>query len=193
MPVTVIMAKAFGSRISRWSLALVLAFSVVVWISLDVWTAPAGILWHLFHGRSTIFAGEKIVVPWDMWVDGSSQSIAITREAAKYGLLNSPWGTIVLARGEGQRTNMVTDYGRIARSEEQLPKGFRLRLVREVRLEKRKGYCWESSRVDTPELMISCHFDNETFSAAFRGNSKYSNVFYEAISTDLSSGKDAKH
>jgi hypothetical protein len=186
------MAKAFASRISRWSFVLVLTLGSLIWISLNVWTAPAGILWHVLHGRFITFGGQKIAVPWDMWVNRSNQSCLIIREAAKYRLLNSPWCTIVLARGAGQPTNMVTDYSRIAHSEEQLPEGFRLRLVREVRSGKRKGYCWESSRVDTPELVISCHFDNDTFSAAFSGNSKYSNAFYEAISADLAGGKDVK-
>jgi hypothetical protein len=180
----IIMPKVFASRISRWSFALVLSFGVLIWISLNVWTAPAGILWHVFHGRFITFGGQKIAVPWDMWVDGSSESTIMIREAAKYRLLNSPWGTIVLARGAGKPTDLVTDNGRIVRSEEQLPEGFHLRLVREVRSGKRKGYCWESSRVDTPELIISCHFDHETLSAAFSGNSKYSNAFYEAILAD---------
>jgi hypothetical protein len=179
---TATVRKPLASRISRWSLTLVLAFGSLVWITLNVWTAPTGILWHVFHGRATAFGSQKIVVPWDMWVDRPNQSLMIIREPAKYRLVNSPWGTIVLVRGRGQPTSPTSNYSRIARSEEQLPEGFRLQLVREVRSGKQRGLCWESSRIGTPEPMISCHFDNDTLSATFNGTSKYSDAFYSAIS-----------
>lgn len=179
-----IMAKAFASRISRWSFAVVLTLGSLVWISLNLWTAPIGLLWHISHGRFASFGDRRIAIPWDMWVDRGNHGIVIVREAAKHRLLNSPWGTIVLTQGTGKPTSLPADYDRIARSEEQLPEGFRLQVVREVRARKRRGYCWESSRVGTSELMISCHFQNDTFSAALRGSSSYSHAFYEAISAD---------
>ena len=73
------------SKTSGRLLAGVLSLGVLIWGSLNVWTAPAGVLWHLFHGDVASFNGIKFHVPWDMWIHRSSdQSLMIVRESPRF-------------------------------------------------------------------------------------------------------------
>lgn len=98
---------------ARISLAVAVLLGGFTWVSLDVWTAPAGLIWHAFHGSTVSFEGRKIPVPRDMWVRKTSDmAVIMIREAPKYPLLHSPAGTIVFERSPGRATDMSKDYAR---------------------------------------------------------------------------------
>jgi hypothetical protein len=169
-------------RGSRLLLAGVLLMGVLVWISLSVWTVPVALVWHLFHGNLTSFDGHDIHVPWDMWIYRSAgQTLMITREAPRYSILRSPAGTMLIERSPGRATDMLKDYDRIARTNEQPPTGYRLDRIRQVPTAKGTGYCWELARIDSPYLSISCWFDKDTLAASYGGSPIYRDEFYKVL------------
>jgi len=153
-----------------------------VWLSLNVWTAPVGLIWHSIHGRSIIFDGHTVDVPWDMWVENSSaQSLMIIREAPKYPLQQLPAGTIIIQRGSGRAADMSKDYDRIVRADETPPKGYRLQGTRRLFSEKGTAYCWELARTDASHISISCWFDKDTLVAWYEGSPLYRDRFYRVL------------
>lgn len=174
--------KSLKGRIARLLLAAALLFGALVWASSNVWTASAGLVWHLFHGTYVSFEGHKIRVPWDMLVPLSGdRALMIIREAPKYSLLHSPSATILIQRGARQPADMSKDYDRIARTNEQPPDGYRFQGVRQVSSPKGTIYCWELARLDAPYLSISCWFDKDTLAASFGGSPVYRERFYRVL------------
>ncbi len=142
----------FG-RTSGRLLAGVLLFGALVWVSLNVWTASVGLVWHLFHGNFTSFDGHRIHVPWDMWIHRSAdQTLTIVREAPKYPILRSPAGIILIQRIPGRATDMSKDYDRIARDSERARNGYQFQGVHQLATAKGHGYCWELVRLDSSYL-----------------------------------------
>src|ERR1700735_1241730 len=131
------------SKVSRRLLAGAFLFLSLVWVCLNVWTAPIGMIWHIFHGNFTSFEGRKIHVPWDMWVLRSPESITVLREAPKYPILRSPASIILIQRTEGAATDMSKYYDRISHANELPPNGYRLRGLRQLSASKGTVYCWE--------------------------------------------------
>lgn len=174
--------KSLRGRVARLLLAAALLFGVLVWASSNVWTAPAGVVWHLFHGSSVSFEGHQIGVPWDMLVPLSGdRALMIIREAPKYPLLHSPAATILIARGAGQPTDMSRNYDKIARANGQPPNGYRFQGVRQVSAAKGTIYCWELASLDASSLSISCWFDKDTLAASYGGSPAYRERFYRVL------------
>src|SRR6266571_589839 len=169
-------------RGSRLLLAGILLMGVLVWISLNVWTVPVALVWHLFHGNLTSFDGHSIHVPWDMWIyRPPGQALIINREAPRYSILRSPAGSILIERSPGRATDMSKDYDRIARTNERPPSGYRLDRTRRLSAAQGTGYCWELTRIDSPYLSISCWFDKDTLAATYGGSPIYRDEFYKVL------------
>jgi hypothetical protein len=157
---------------------------VLEWAVSSIWTAQAGLLWHLFHGNYAWFNGNKVQVPWDMWVQRpADDTLMIVREAPKYPILRSPAGTIIIGRFPGPAVDMSKDYRRFASANERARDGYQLRGVNKIKTEKGLGYCWELVRTDVSNVSISCQFDNDTLTAGFEGSLAYRTRFYDAIET----------
>src|SRR5271169_6774371 len=78
-------------RTSMLLLGAIISLGALVWISLSIWTAPLGLMWHFFHGHSASFEGHRVDVPWDMWVSRSTPGVLLmVRHTPKYPLLQSP-------------------------------------------------------------------------------------------------------
>jgi hypothetical protein len=176
--------KSLRGRIARALLAAALLFGALVWISLNVWTAPAGLVWHLFHGTSVSFEGHRIGVPWDMLVPLSGdRALMMIREAPNHPIpmLHSPAGTILIQRGAGRPIDVSKDYKIIARVNEQPPDGYRFQGVRQLSSAKGTIYCWELARLDASYLSISCWFDKDTLTASYGGSPAYRERFYQVL------------
>jgi hypothetical protein len=171
-------------QITRRLVTGVLLVGAFVWFSLNVWTAPVGLVWHSFHGNFTSFEGHRVPIPWDIWVGRSAKgSLMVTREASKYPILRSPAGTILIERGTGRAADMSKDYDRVARTNDPPPNGYRLQDIRQVLAAKGIGYCWEIVRVDSSYLSISCWFDKDTLAASYGGSPAYREKFYSVLAT----------
>jgi hypothetical protein len=176
-----------GLRISRASMQRMAAFVVgcaLAWFFANVWTAPTGIGWHAVHGSDVAFQGQKIPVPWDMWVSNSDdEGLAITREAARDPLFRSASGLILISRTKAGGTNldMAKNYDRLTRENQDSPTGFIYKGVRELSAANGKGYCWESVSVDAQYDSISCLFDKDTLAASFVGSPGYRDKFYRIV------------
>jgi hypothetical protein len=176
--------KSLRGPIAQLLLAAALLFGALVWISLNVWTAPAGLVWHLFHGTSVSFEGRKIAVPWDMLVPLSGdRALMMIREAPSHpiSMLHSPAAVILIQRDAGRPTDMSKDYATIARVNEQPPNGYRFNGLRQLSASKGTIYCWELARLDAPYLSISCWFDKDTLAASFGGSPVYREHFYKVL------------
>jgi hypothetical protein len=176
--------KSLRTRIARLLLAAALLFGALVWISLNVWTASAGLVWHLFHGTSVSFEGHKIGVPWDMLVPLSGdRALMIIREAPSHPIpmLHSPAATILIQRDAAQPTDMSRYYDRIARANEQPPNGYRFEGLRKLSAAKGTIYCWELAQLDASYISISCWFDKDTLAASFGGSPAYRERFYRVL------------
>ena len=97
------MPKSLDGRRRKLTWRLILAatvfLAVALWVSSDVWTGPAGLIWHVFHGNFVSLDGQKIRVPWDMWVLRSDdQNLTILRQPPKYSILHSPSGLMLIGR-----------------------------------------------------------------------------------------------
>jgi hypothetical protein len=166
---------------ARLSVVGLLVIVALVWITLDVWTAPLGFVSHVLRGTYASFEGQAVRVPWDMWVQLSdNDTLMIVRRAPTYPLLNSPWGTIMIQRGTGQPTNMARDFDKIARASEEL-NGYQFQDLHQLSAPKGTVYCWESLKNDSPTLSISCWFDNDTLAASYAGSPDYRSRFYNVI------------
>jgi hypothetical protein len=176
--------KSLRGRIARLLLAAALLFGALVWISLDVWTAPAGLVWHLFHGTSVSFEGHKVAVPWDMLVPLSGdRALMMTRQVPSHPIpmLHSPAATILIQRDVGQPTDMSKEYATIARVNEQPPNGYRFNGLRQLFAAKGAIYCWEVMQLDESYISISCWFDKDTLAASFGGSPAYRERFYKVL------------
>jgi hypothetical protein len=176
--------KSLRGRVARLLLAAALLFGALVWISLDVWTAPAGLVWHLFHGSSVSFEGHRVAVPWDMLVlHLDEKAFMMTRQVPSHAIpiLHSPAAVILIQRDARQPTDMSKDYATIARVNEQPPNGYRFDGLRQLSAPKGTIYCWELARLDTPYLSISCWFDKDTLAASFGGSPAYRERFYKVL------------
>lgn len=141
---------------ARISLAVAVLLGGFTWVSLDVWTAPAGLIWHAFHGSTVSFEGRKIPVPRDMWVRKTSDmAVIMIREAPKYPLLHSPAGTIVFERSPGRATDMSKDYATIAHANESpAQKGYQVQVLR-FPAPNGPAFCWQTTHPDRSDLYIS--------------------------------------
>jgi hypothetical protein len=175
-------SKSFRVQVARMVLAGVVLLAALVWISLNVWTASFGLVWHLFHGNFTSFEGHGIHVPWDMLVLRSADpSLTMVRETPKYPILRSPGGIILIERRSGPANDMSKYYDRIARANEQPQNGYQLQGLHKMSSAKGTVYCWEMDRLDASSLSISCWFDKDTLSASYDGSPVYRNEFFKAI------------
>ena len=171
----------------------VVLFLALVWASMNIWTAPAGMIWHACHGNFTSFEGRKIHVPWDMMVLRSSdQAISLLREPPKYPILASRSGIIQIMRTRAPATDMSKYYDRIAGANEVAPNGYRLQGLRQLSAPKGTVYCWEIARLDASHLSISCWFDQDTLSASYEGSRVYSQEFYNAVESVSGASSQAK-
>jgi hypothetical protein len=175
---------ASGSRrFARGLLAVALIFAALVWISFDVWTAPIGLAWHIFHGDSVSFDGRKVRVPWDMRAfQPDDRSVMLIREEPRYAFLRQPYGAILVVRHAGPATDLSKNYDRIAHANEQT-KGYRFLDLRRLPGVKGTVSCWESAKLDAPYTSISCYFDKDTLGAAYGGSPEYSDRFYRMLTT----------
>jgi hypothetical protein len=176
--------KSLRGRIARLFLAAALLFGVLVWVSSNAWTAPAGLVWHLFHGTSVSFEGHKIGVPWDMLVPLSGdRALMMTREVPSHPIpmLHSPAATILIQRDAGRPTDMSRNYDKIARANEQPPDGYRFQGLRQLSAAKGTIYCWELARLDASYISISCWFDKDTLAASYGGSPAYRERFYRVL------------
>jgi hypothetical protein len=170
---------AAGNSTSKiWILiaGVALSFAMSVWILFNVWTAPAGLFWHLFHGKFASFDGRRIHVPWDMWVSSSGvHSLSIIRDAPLHPFLHSPSGILLFVRRQGPATDMSKNYDRIATAYRSRA-GYLFQGVQE--LEGRNGivFCWELTTADSSSSSISCLFDEDTLSANFEGSAVYPRI-----------------
>lgn len=163
-------------------LAVVLLFGALEWVSLNVWTAPIGMVWHLFHGSFTPFDGHKIHVPWDMWVSNSADhSVVIIRPASKHPVLRSPAGVMLIDRSRRPVTDLSKNYERFARTLEHPLDGHQFLGVHRLSTPTGYGYCWEQSKFDFSELYITCVFEKDTLGGSYVGSSAYRKDFYAAI------------
>lgn len=181
------LSRQRSRRFAKGLLAVALIFVALAWISFDVWTAPIGLVWHLFHGNSISFDGRKVHVPWDMWAPqlsnlGGDQSVMLIRETPSYTLVRQPYGLILIERSAGPATDLSKSYDRIARANEQT-KGFRLLDLRRLSGAKGNVYCWESTMLNATYLNISCYFDKDTLGATYAGSPEYSERFYGMLTT----------
>jgi hypothetical protein len=177
-------SKSLRLRVARMVLAGTLLFAALVWVSLNVWTASLGVVWHVFHGNFTSFEGHRIHVPWDMLVLRSADpSLTMVREAPTYPILRSPGGIVLIERRSGPANDMSKYYDRIARANEQPRNGYRFQGIRQLSSAKGTVYCWEMDRLDASQLSISCWFDKDTLGATYDGSPVYRNEFYKAIET----------
>jgi hypothetical protein len=171
--------------IPRKNLFLLLAAFVLlgmVWLSLNVWTAPVGLLWHLFHGSFTSFEKRKIHVPWDMWRENSGDgALTLIRWKPAYRILTSPSGVITVLRSR-LTIDMSKNYDKIADMNEHPPSGYKFRGLHQFTAAKGTAYCWESVALDSSRV-ISCWFDKDTMLADFYGSPVYRDEFYKAIAT----------
>jgi hypothetical protein len=164
------------------SLGGAIVLLVLLWVFLYVWTAPVGLIWHVFHGNFTTFEQHEIRVPWDMWrVSSSGTHLTLLREASKYRIINSPSGVIIVSRRPGPATDMSKEYDRIAQAIEHPPSGYKFEGLHQLTAAKGPVYCWESVTLDSTEISISCWFDKDTLAASFGGTAGYRDEFYKVI------------
>jgi hypothetical protein len=177
-----VVSKRFlgNSRRSRLLLAGVLIPITFGLFSLFVWTAGFGLAWHLLHGKSTTLKGQKIQVPWDMFVLHSEdeRTLELLRLAAPFPILKSPAGLIFISLGPAK---LKPNLERLARAFAQPPKGCSLKAVRKINLGTGTVTCWEHVNTDSSWLYIDCISGNAILNGSFSGNPKYWNAFYGAI------------
>ena len=162
-------------------MAGVLVIAVLVWVSLDVWTAPVGMVWHLFHGRFTSFEGHKILVPWDMWAEHNSVgAIDIIRTQPDYPIARSRTGVIMIQRVP-VRTDMTKVYDRVSQINGTAVAGYKYLGLQRLQAPRGAVYCWEQARLDSGDLYVECWFDNDTLAATYAGSPTYREDFYDSI------------
>jgi hypothetical protein len=173
--------RSSPSRRSMLLLGTAVSFGVLVWISFNIWTTPAGMFWHLVHGKSASFEGHPIHVPWDMWVSSSNtNALTIIRQAPQYSWTHSPSGILLFVRDQGAPTDFSKNYERIAATNGS-QKGYRFQGLQKLEGQKGSVFCWELTKADSSSITISCQFDHDTLSARYDGSPMYRAGFYKAV------------
>ena len=161
----------------------VIVVVTLMYVSTNVWTAPIGLVWHLFHGNAVSFSGYKIYVPGDRWAHTSGRDgVTILRQAPNYNIFHSPSGILLFTRGSGPATDMSRNYDKIAQANEQTTLELHPMGTRKLAGTKGTVYCWESANGDVSNLVISCWFDKDTLAASYTGTPNYRDDFYRAVS-----------
>jgi hypothetical protein len=162
-------------------LGTAVSFGALAWVCLNIWTVPAGMFWHLFHGKSASFEGHLLHVPWDMWASNTSaHDLSIIRAAPQYSLLHSPSGILLFVRWQGPPTDISKNYERIAAANGSRM-GYRFQGLQKLEGQKGSVFCWELAKTDLSSMTVSCLFDNDTLSASYDGSPKYLAGFYKAV------------
>lgn len=167
-----------SSRFSRLMLASILLVGICVWAALNVWTAPLGLAWHLFHGQFAFFHGHPIKVPWDMFVlQSGGGNITILREAPRYAVLGSPSGLMIMVRVPRQSAGRQ-GFGGSAPTYLQPPKEYQPSAGQKIELGQ-NVFCSQYERADLPRFYIACSSTNDSF--VYEGDARYCDSFYSGV------------